>query len=207
MQVICTCGTLDITDSTGRYSLFVSEADSVFFFYRDRPTQKFAVKQAKDINNFDIAINIVLPVKYRQLPEVVVYGSRYRQDSIENRLNYEKIFNFQKPGIAVAPVNSGLPGAAVGVDLESLINMFRFRRNRSMLRFQQRLIREEQDRYIDYRFNKKIIRQLTGVDSDIILEKYMERYRPEYELLTQVLDIELYQYIQLSMKEFLSGKK
>ncbi len=207
VQVICTCGTMDFTDSTGRYTVFVSDADSVFFFFRDRPTQKFAVKNAKDFNNFDIALNIVLPGRYRQLPEVIVYGNRYKQDSIENRLNYDKIFQFQKPGISIAPVNNAMPGAAVGVDLENLINMFRFRRNRSMLRFQQRLIREEQDRYIDYRFNKKIVKQLTGIDSDIVLDQYLKEYRPEYELLTQVIDIELYQYIQLSMKAFISGGK
>lgn len=207
VQIICTCGTMDFTDSTGRYTVFVSDADSVFFFYRDRPTQKFAVKAAKDFTQFDIALNIMLESRYRQLPEVVVYGNRYRQDSIENRMNYDKIFQFQKPGIAIAPVNNAMPGAAVGVDLESLINMFRFRRNRSMLRFQQRLIREEQDRYIDYRFNKKIVKQLTGIESDIILDQYLKEYRPEYDLLTQVIDIELYQYIQLSMKAFISGGK
>ena len=206
VQVLCTCGTMSFSDSVGRYTIFVGEKDSVFFFFRNKPTQLFAVSQIKDYAAFDIALHLHVPGRYKQLKEIIVYGKTRRQDSIENRLQYEKIFNFDKGGLRIsgAPAESGM---GAGLDLEALINVFRFRHNRSMARFQQRLIKEEQDRYINYRFNKTIVKRLTPLTDGPQLDRFMELYRPEYELLSQALDIELYQYIQAAANAYLKGRR
>jgi hypothetical protein len=205
-QVLCTCGTMSFTDSAGNYSIYVGEKDSVFFFFRNKPTQKFAVASIKNTDAFDISIQLYVPGRYKQLQEIIVYGKYRRQDSIDNRVQYDKVFNFDKRGIKF---NGSSPEAGVGagLDLEALVNMFRFRRNRSMERFQQRLIKEEQDKYIDYRFNAGIVKRLTVLQDGDLLKEYLATYRPEYALLIQVLDIELYQYIQLTAREFLERKK
>lgn len=206
VQVLCTCGTMSFTDSAGNYTIYVSEKDSVFFIYKNKPTQLFAVQRIKDMNNFEIALPLYIPGRYKQLREIIVYGNNRRQDSIANRIQYERIFNFDKGGIRTS--SSGPEsGFGAGLDLEALINMFRFRYNRSMARFQQRLIKEEQDRYIDYRFNKRIVKQLTILEDGPVLDAFMQQYRPDYELLTQALDIELYMYIQGAAKEFLKKRR
>jgi hypothetical protein len=206
VQVVCTCGTMSFTDSVGRYTIFVGEKDSVFFFFRSRPTQKFAVAAVKDPEAFDISLLLHVPGRYKQLKEIIVYGKTRRQDSIENRLQYDKVFNYEKGGLRFSGSNPEA-GVGAGFDLEALVNVFRFRRNRSMQLFQQRLIREEQNRYIDFRFNKNIVLRLTKLKEGPLLDEFMIKYRPEYELLTQVLDIELYQYIQLAADEFLKSKR
>jgi len=160
----------------------------------------FAIANIKDQNAFDISLHLHVPGKYKQLKEIIVYGKSRKQDSIANRLQYDKIFHYA-PGISLSNA-APESGIGVGLDLESLINVFRFRRNRSMIRFQQRLIKEEQDRYIDYRFNENIIEKLTNMDKGPLMQKFMQRYRPEYEWLTTALDIELYMYIQMAAKEF-----
>ena len=76
-----------------------------------------------------------------------------------------------------------------------------------MAMFQQRLIKEEQNRYIDYRFNKAIVQRLTALKEGALLDEFMQLYRPEYELLTQILDIELYMYIQATAIRFLERKE
>ncbi len=206
VQVLCTCGTMSFTDSAGQYSIFVGEKDSVFFFFRNKPTQFFAVKSIKDLNSFDIALHIYVPGRYKQLKEIIVYGKNRRQDSIENRIQYDKIFNYDKGGLRVggAAPESGI---GAGLDLDALMSVFRFRRNKSMMRFQQRLIKEEQDRYINYRFNKTIVQRLTTLKEGPLLDEFMQRYRPDYELLTQAIDIELYLYIQAAAKEFLKEQQ
>jgi hypothetical protein len=201
VQVLCTCGTMSFSDSTGNYSIFASEKDSLFFFFRNKPTQMFAVSSIKDFDAFDIAIHVYVPGKYKQLKEIIVYGKSRKQDSIENRLQYDKVFRYS-PGISLSNA-APESGIGVGLDLESLINVFRFRKKKSMVRFQQRLIKEEQDRYIDYRFSEKIIEKLTPLEKGASMEKFMLLYRPEYEWLTAVLDIELYMYIQVAAKKFL----
>ncbi len=202
VQVICTCGTMSFTDSVGNYTIFVGEKDSVFFFFRNKPTQMFPVAAIKTTDQFDISINLFVPGRYKQLKEIVVYGKTRRQDSIDNRVQYDKIFNYDKGGVRISNT-APESGFGAGIDLNALVDVFRFRRNRSMLRFQQRLIKEEQDRYIDYRFNKTIVQRLTTVKEGPALDKFMIEYRPEYELLTQILDIELYLYIQAAAKDFL----
>jgi hypothetical protein len=202
VQIACTCGTMSFSDSTGGYSIYAGEKDSIFFFYRDKPTRLFAVAEIQDYNVFDIALHLYVPGRYKQLKEIVIYGKNRRQDSIENRLQYDKVFRYTPGGIQLSNAAPG-SGIGVGLDVESLINVFRFRRNRSMLRFQERLIKEEQDRYINYRFNETIIEKLTPLEKGEKMKQFMLYYRPEYEWLTTVLDIELYQYIQLAAKEFI----
>jgi hypothetical protein len=205
VQVLCTCGTMSFSDSAGSYSIFAGDKDSLFFYFRNKPTQMFAVSSIKDYNAFDIALHLYIPGKYKQLKEIIVYGKTRKQDSIENRLQYDKIFRYSS-GINLSNA-APESGVGVGVDLESLINVFRFRRNRSMLRFQERLIKEEQDRYIDYRFNENIIEKLTDLEKGEKMNIYRQLYRPEYEWLTTALDIELYQYIQIAAKEFLQNRQ
>lgn len=206
VQVLCTCGTMSFTDTVGNYTIYVGDKDSVFFVYNNKPTQFFPVQRIKDMNNFEIALPLYIPGRYKQLREIIVYGTNRRQDSIANRIQYERVFNFDKGGIRIN--NSGAEsGIGAGLDLEALINVFRFRYNRSQARFQQRLIKEEQDRYIDYRFNKRIVKQLTILEDGPVLDAFMEEYRPDYELLTQALDIELYMYIQGAVKEFLKKRR
>jgi hypothetical protein len=206
VQVVCTCGTMSFTDSLGRYSIFVGEQDSVFFFFRSKPTQLFPVQAIKTPESFDISLLVYVPGRYQYLEEVVVYGKSRRQDSIENRLQYEKIFEHNNGGIKIssAPSESGI---GAGLDVESLINMFRFRYNRSQNRFAERLIREEQDRYIAYRFNANIVKRLTTLTDGPSMDLFLELYKPDYLLLTQTLDIELFQYIQAAAREFLSKRK
>ncbi|MBK8087912.1 MAG: hypothetical protein IPK31_08175 [Chitinophagaceae bacterium] len=160
VQAICTCGTMSFTDSVGNYSIYVGEKDSIFFFFSNKPTQKFAVAAIKDFSAFDISISMHVPGRYKQLKEIIVYGKTRRQDSIENRLQYDKVFNTDKGGVRFTGSNPEA-GMSAGLDLDALINVFRFRRNKSMAMFQQRLIKEEQDRYINYRFNKTIVQRLT----------------------------------------------
>jgi len=206
VQVICTCGTMSFTDSVGNYSIYVGEKDSVFFFFLNKPTQKFAVSAIKDFSAFDISISLHVPGRYKQLKEIIVYGNTRRQDSIENRLQYDKVFNNDRSGIRFTGSNPDA-GMSAGLDLDALINVFRFRRNKSMAMFQQRLIKEEQDRYINYRFNKNIVQRLTTLKEGALLDEYMQLYRPEYELMTQILDIELYLYIQETAKRFIARKE
>jgi hypothetical protein len=202
VQVLCTCGTMTFTDSIGNYSIFAGAKDSLFFFYRNKPTQMFPVASMKTPWQFDIAINLHVPGRYKQLKEIIVYGKTRRQDSIENRISYDKIFNYDKGGLRVT--SSGPEsGFGAGIDLNALINVFRFRRNKSMIRFQQRLIKEEQERYINYRFNTAIVKRLTTFNDGEALDRFMIEYKPEYELLTQIMDIELYVYIQAAAKDFL----
>ncbi|MGG9970750.1 carboxypeptidase-like regulatory domain-containing protein [Ferruginibacter sp. SUN002] len=184
-------GTTAVTDSSGRYSIVTSDTDSLHFFYNDKPTVKFAVKQIDDISSFDISLRIRVKDKYKHLKEVTVFSKSYKQDSVENRLQYAKIFDYSKPGISTTSSSySGVPG----LDLDEFVNIFRFKRNRQLRSMQNRLIEQEQENYINYRFNKSTVKRVTRLEG-AALEDFMKQYRPDYEFTKNSTTVEFYQYI------------
>ena len=202
VDVFCNSGSHTLSDSVGHYSLQVSEKDSIWFSFLGKDTRHYSVDTITNPQNFEIALYI----DAKWLPNVTVQNKSYKQDSAENRQEYAKVFNFKKPGIRINSLSNSpgsyVPGSVVGLDLDELINMFRFRRNRQILTFQERLIREERDKYIDHRFSKPFIKKLTGITSEDELDIFMKTYRPEYEILLLMNDLELGYYIQQAYKSF-----
>ena len=191
-----TSGPSTITDSAGIYHIKVSDKDSISFFYSNKPTIKFAVNLIPNYNDFDISLKVGVKEKYKPLKEVIVF-SNYHQDSAENRLAYSKIFDYNKPTIR----STYTPGSSAGFDLDELINIFRFRRNKQNLQFQKRLVEQEEDRYVDYKFNKRFLKRVTGLDS-LPLEKYIKEFRPSYQFITSITELEFYEYINYTSENF-----
>ncbi len=184
-------GTTAVTDSNGRYTIVATDKDSLLFIYQNKPTLHFAVNKIPDIAGFDIALHVRVVEKFKTLKEVKVYAKNYRQDSIENREYYAKIFNYKKPGISIS---SNAYSGAVGADLNEIVNIFRFKRNRQLKRMQLRLEEEEKENYINYRFNKTTVRRITKLTSDD-LDIFMKAYRPDFEFTSTSTVPEFYQYI------------
>lgn len=198
VSVIATNGRGVVTNSAGAYIIEVSDADSIQFSYLGKPTVKFPVKNIINLQQFDIALRVPVTM----LKEVRIQPRNYRQDSLQNRRDYEKIFNFSKPNLG-SMTSVGPMGA--GIDVNELIRAFQFRKNRNLLRFQQRLLQQEQDKYIDYRFSKAVVRRLTGFEGDE-LTNYMNLYRPDYELVIQSSDYALGEYIKRTAASFKKQK-
>ena len=184
-------GSLALTDSNGHYDIVVRETDSLTFIYNYKPTAKFSVKQINNIGAFDISLHIHATEKFRTMKEVRVYAKSFRQDSIENRQQYDKIFKYSKPGISLtSDANTG----AAGLDVNELINIFRFKRNRQLRRMQDRLEEQEKENYINYRFNKVTVRRITHLEGKD-LETFMNEYRPDFGFTETSSMIDFYQYI------------
>ena len=178
------------TDSTGHYKIQVTEKDSLAFIYQNKPTQKFAVKDIADPSRFDISIRVKVKSKYSTLKEVIVFARSYREDSIENRQTYSDVYNFRNPTIRT----SVSPDGAVGADVNEIINIFRFKRNKRLKAFQARLEKQEQEKFVSYRFNKKFVRRITQLQ-DAELDTFMVRYQPSYEFASMADEITFNKYI------------
>lgn len=198
VNIKATNGNSTISDSNGHYSIFTNINDSLTFFYLGKPTAKFAVNKIADAANFDISLHIKVSEKFKTLREVRIYSKNFQQDSIANRDQYAKLFNYQKPGIR--PTTDGYTGAA-GLDLDELINVFRFKRNKQMRRMQERLQEQEQENYINYRFNKTTVKRITGLNGKN-LELFMKQYRPDFEFTENSSLVNFYQYILNASYQF-----
>ncbi len=187
------------TDSLGRYIITVRSKDSIWFSLFGKNTQKYPTDTVTDPHNF----NIMIHVAGYDLPEVRVRNNYYKSDSIQNRIDYAKYFNYQPPGLKLSNNQQlfGNGGLTVGFDLDEIINMFRFHRNRNLQFLQNRLVSQEHDKYVDYRFTKRFVQKLTHLEGDALL-KFMSYCRPSYEVLGLLNDLELGLYIEKKFVEY-----
>jgi hypothetical protein len=197
VSVLSTSGNGTVTNSDGFYEIEVTEKDSIWFSYLNKPTVKFPVLKINNPIGFDISLHVNVPL----LKEVKIKLKNYRQDSMQNRIDYAKIFNYQKPGLRTVTPQIGV---AAGFDLDEIINMFRFKRNRSIASFQKRLFTQEQDKFVDYRFSKALVRRLTQLDGNA-LDSFMRVFRPSFMFTKLAGDYDFQQYIKDASIRFKNG--
>ena len=125
---------------------------------------------------------------------VYVHPGIYRLDSLANRQQYDRIFNFERNDI-------GMPasGAGVGITSEAIFNA---KKSRQAEALQQRLKEDEEYNYVSHRFTKALVSKLGQLESPA-LDTFMRYYRPDYSLLKSFeTDYEYYQLIDRSVKSF-----
>ncbi|MGZ3852509.1 MAG: hypothetical protein ACXVLT_03270 [Flavisolibacter sp.] len=198
VTVTSTGGKMTMTDSLGRYQISVGEKDSVWFSYLGKPTPKYPVLKMPDVNQFDIALRLKSDI----MQEVIVRNRSYRQDSIQNRKDYAKVFDFHRPNIA-SMTTIGPTGA--GIDLDELIRVFQFKKNKSMEKFRERLEEQERQKFIDHRFNKALVKRLTYLDG-ADLDTFMLRYRPTYTFTLMASEYDFQLYIKKCFELYQSPK-
>ncbi len=196
VSVLGNSGIGTLTDSLGRYSIRLASTDSIYFSYLGKTTAKFAVNEISSNLQFDMSIDVDI---IDSLQSISVISHSYQSDSLQNRKDYERIFNFGTK--TIENMKTGKRGGlAIGFDMD---NFFSAASNRRTLAFQQRLVDEEQDKYIDHRFTKAIVKKLTGLEPPLI-DTFMRDYRPSYDYLKSfTTDWEFYKYISESSKFFL----
>lgn len=190
VQVHNSSGNVTYTDSSGRYKIVSKEDDSISFYYNGKFTVKFPVAKMEDYQAFDISLRVRVKEKYKLLKGVTVFSNNYTFDSLENRETYSKVFGGSNPGLK----STYDPGGAAGLDIGELVGVFQFRKNKHRLGFQKRLIEEEEDKYVDYRFSARTVERITGLKSPE-LEKYRKIYRPSYYFTANSTLAQFYEYI------------
>ena len=198
VSVLTSAGKGTLTNSSGQYEIDVSLNDSIWFSYLNKPTVRYPIAKIKDFTQFDLSLQVNIPV----LKEVKVIPRNYKLDSIRNRIEYEKIFNFHRPNIS-SLTTIGPTGA--GIDINELIRVFQFRKNRNMEKFQSRLEEQEHDKFVEHRFSKSLVRRLTQLDGDA-LDSFMVMFRPGFEFTAASSDYDFQTYIKNAFEKFKSGR-
>lgn len=194
VTVMSTGGKMTVSDSLGHYQIDVGEKDSIWFSYLGKSTPRYAVLKMADVNQFDIALKLRTDI----MEEVRIKNRSYRMDSLQNRKDYAKIFNYEK--VSVGSMTSIGPAGA-GIDIQELIRLFQFRKNRNTLKFQQRLLEQERDKFVDHRFSRGLVIRLTGLDGDA-LDKFMIRFRPSFEFASTASEYDFQLYIKKAFEAF-----
>jgi hypothetical protein len=199
VTVQSTGGQLTMTDSSGAYTLNVAEKDSIWFSYLGRPTPKYPVLKIADITQFDLALHLKTDV----MREVRIKTRSYKQDSLQNRLDYAKAFNFHRPSVGTM---TSMSSAGAGFDVDEIIRLFQFKKNKRMERFRERLEQEERDKFVDRRFSKLLVKRLTGMTSEDELKDFMQKYRPTFEFTSGTSDYDFQYFIKIAYQAYKKGR-
>src|SRR6476620_10540467 len=111
VTVMSSGGSITSTDSIGRYQINVAEKDSVWFSYLGKATPKYPVLKMPDVMQFDIALQL----KSIVMEEIKIKSRSYRMDSIQNRKDYAKVFDYKKVSVG-SMTNIGPTGAGIDID-------------------------------------------------------------------------------------------
>ncbi len=182
----------ELTDRYGYFSVDGKVGDSIEIRLLGYFPKTFAVPEGKKI----VIQNIYLTIRKFQLQQVQIMARPdFKRDSLLNREENAAIFNYKKPNV----INGILTTAFH--PLSGLDNLLHAKQRQRMRSFQDRLETQEQERYIDSRYSRQLVSNLTSLQGSE-LETFMKLYRPTFEYLQTASDYDLFSKIKEDYKDY-----
>lgn len=123
----------------------------------------------------------------------VTVTSSYSADSLARRNYYDNLYSL--PGIT----GRNTPAHGFGVSISPFSFFSREAKQKRQLK--KRLIKEEQDYYVDRSFSKPWVASVTGLRGDS-LTRFMILYRPSYSFCRKSTREQMLYYVSEKLKEF-----
>ena len=180
--------------SDGSYAIAASEGDRIMF-----SRIGFMPDTATVIYSMLLALHDVTLYKEIITLKNVTVTSSYQQDSLSRRNFYSDIYKRQ-PGIT--GLNTPQYGFGVSV---SPLSYFSYRAKQKR-QLKKRLLKQEEESYVDRSFPKEWVSRLTGLRGDS-LSRFMMLYRPSYKFCRENNREKMLIYISDKLKEFKKAGK
>lgn len=160
-------------------------------------------------------IRIYLEQNVTALKSVVITGKRDpNADSIRLRKEFAPVFEHKNAGIKDAFItrdpyvykwndfitSTNNATTLLSVNLLSVLDMLN-KNNAPVTKLQQTLLKEEEYDYVDRKFSKQKVIDLTGLKGDS-LQMFMDKYRPSTTEAKKMTDYDVRIYIKKSYTEF-----
>lgn len=203
--VTTTSGAKTVTDSLGKFTIPASYMDTLFFYIGTIKSSPFPAAEITDWDHFELPIRDLqksiaqanyVPRTLRfsdgtTLESVTVTTRDFHKDSLENRQAYGSTFGYSNPKFnPLSPISS-------------MAGILNFKKKKTMKRMQKHLLFEEQQGYIDSRFNKSVIVNNIGRKVDLnLLDGYMKKYRPTYDQMEYMENLDLLMYIRKTYDQY-----
>ncbi|HMH23908.1 MAG TPA: hypothetical protein VK563_19115 [Puia sp.] len=182
----------DLSDEGGNYRIPAREGDQLTFSSVGFLTDTVIVTETMLSGDCPIS----LETRVVALPSFQVGSlSNYQLDSMARREEYKWIYEHGN----VQRVEKERHGDGVGMNIDLFRNASKGDKDREKLK--KRLLKEEEQHYIDYRYNREYISRLTHLKGDS-LQKFMEYYRPTYDYTRKAATVDILIFINDSFKKF-----
>ena len=168
----------------GLFGIYVKKGELIEFTKVGYETVRIRIQNETEPSYY----KIVLKKKPIELREVDIRGKPldYKSDSIRYRKVYDIVLRKEKKD---------------EVNMSSMPLAMLSKKNREEWAFQQMYEKWEEEKYIDFAFNDKLVKKITYLDGDE-LKQFMKRYRPSYEFLRTVSEYEYLSYIKNCFYDF-----
>jgi len=152
----------------------------------------------------NVLLRIELESKINNLNEVTVRGDRsFKKDSLANRADFARQFNYKGPRVIDAFTGNGLsfyPGEFLSVNLLVLVQALT-KKSTPEYKFNKILIRDEHEQFVDEKFNRGNVSRITGLKGDT-LSVFLVLYRPTYEIALKSTEYDMEVYIRGRFNQF-----
>jgi len=186
-----------LSDEEGNYRIAAQPGDVVIFSSVGYRTDTVAVTAALLRADYPV----LLDLRAVSLQAVTVGSlSNYQMDSLERRQMYSWIYE-QEPQPVIERQRQG---DGVGVELNVIPHGSSEVRQR--LQLKKRILREEEQHYVNFRFSTEYVSHLTHLQGDS-LKQFMVRYRPAYDFCRKAANVDVLVYISDSFKKFKNGEQ
>ena len=175
--------------SDGSYTIAASEGDRIMF-----SRIGFRPDTATVIYSMLLALHEVTLYKEIITLKNVTVTSSYQMDSLSRRNYYNDIYAKQ-PGIT----GFNRPPDGFGVSVSPL-SYFSYRAKQKR-QLKKRLLKQEEESYVDRSFPKEWVSKLTGLRGDS-LSRFMMLYRPSYKFCRKTNREKMLLYVNDKLKEF-----
>lgn len=183
----------DLSDEDGSYRIQAAPGDHIAFSSVGHLTDTVTVTASI----LTAAYPVYLEIKPQTLQAVRVgQFSNYQLDSMDRRKEYAWVYDHgNEPRF-----DHDRQGDGVGVKMNIFRNTSTAAKQREHL--EKRLEKEEEDLYVDSRYNKDYVAKITRLKGDS-LKLFMRKYRPSYEYCRKAATVDILVYINDCYKLFM----
>jgi hypothetical protein len=183
----------DLSDEDGSYRIQAAPGDHIAFSSVGHKTDTVTVT-ASDLT---ASYPVYLEIKPQTLQAVRVGEfNNYQLDSMDRRKEYGWVYDHGNE----RRFEQERKGDGVGVSMNIFRNTSTAAKQRE--RLEKRLLREEQDYYVDFRYNRDYVAKITHLQGDS-LKSFMKKYRPSFEYCRKAATVDILVYINDCYKQFM----
>jgi len=166
------------TSEDGKFEILVKKGELVEFSKVGYQTLRVRITNEKEPNYYHLIMSRAAIL----LREVDIKGKPidFKKDSIKFRESYDLVLRKPKKE---------------EVDMRSMPLAMLSKKNRQEWAFQEMYVAWEQEKYIDFVFNDKLVQKITYLENEE-LALFIKKYRPSYTFLRSASEYEFLDYIK-----------
>jgi hypothetical protein len=173
------------THNDGTFSIKVKKDELIEITKIGYETQRIRIYNEQNPSYY----KLYLKPATKELPNIVIKGryADFAKDSARYSRYYERIIQSERKE---------------NIPMENLAMAMLSKSSREKWAFQAMYEKWEHQRYIDSRFNEKLILKLTAIPKTKVRD-FIQNYSPSYELVRRLSEYEFLQYIKDAADEYL----